>query len=182
VEQANPQHDVIFESDRLFARLYRDDDANAMFENYRDPDVWRWMGGGAAHSSATESLQHIRRYNERSAAEDPWGIWAVEVKKTAEMIGTVLVSPLESGPEIEVGYYFGKRYWGFGYATEITRAAIRYGFGVGALNQICGVVFPENIASQRVLEKAGMTYQGQRHTFGFDMRYYTISRAEGAAE
>jgi RimJ/RimL family protein N-acetyltransferase len=84
--------------------------------------------------------------------------------------------PLEDGPEIEVGYHLAQFAWGKGFATEAARATIEHGFRVLDLDQLVSVVFPENFASQRVLEKSGMTYRGMRQTFGFELMYYTINR------
>jgi RimJ/RimL family protein N-acetyltransferase len=169
-------HPVV-ETERLFVREYTVDDAPAAFEIYRDPEVWRYLGGDAAYTTVEQARerieQRIQRYQERA----PYGLWAVVVRDTWQLIGSVLLSPLEDGPEVEVGYHFGQFAWGKGYATEVTRGAIRYGFDILGLPSICGVVFQENVASQRVLEKAGMTYRGLRTVFGFDgVMYYTIDR------
>lgn len=68
------------------------------------------------------------------------------------------------------------RVWGQGYATEIARALVGYGFDLLDLDRIVGVSYPENRASCRVLEKAGLIYQGRRHAYGQDLEYYTIER------
>jgi RimJ/RimL family protein N-acetyltransferase len=167
----------IFEPERLIVRRYELDDAAAMFEVYRDPDVLRYLAGGDPYTSVEQARdrleQRIQRYEERA----PLGLWAVVVRDTGQLIGSVLLGELEDGPEVEVGYHFGTFAWGNGYATEVTRGAIRYGFGVLGLHHICGVVFAENLASQRVLQKAGLTYRGLRSVFGFDgVMYYAIDR------
>jgi RimJ/RimL family protein N-acetyltransferase len=167
---------VIFETERLIARQYEPDDVDATFAIYSDPDVWRWLGGGEPYKDLEQSRAAVQRQMDRYAAETALGSWAVVVRETGEMIGTVLLLPLEGGPEIEVGYHFGRFAWGQGYATEAVRATIRYGFSSLEVDQLSAVVFPENVASQRVLEKAGMTYRGMRPTFGFDLMYFTIDR------
>jgi len=168
---------LIFETERLIVREYMLDDAPASFEIYRDPVVWRYLAGGEPYATVEQAKerieQRIQRYRERA----PYGLWAVVVRDTSQLIGSVLLSPLEDGPEVEVGYHFGTFAWGKGYATEVTRGAIRYGFEILGLPQISAVVFSENVASQRVLEKAGMTYRGLRSIFGFDgVMSYSIDR------
>ena len=69
--------------------------------------------------------------------------------------------------ETEVGYLLSRRFWGRGYTTEGARAALQFGFERFELEQIIGLVHPENIASQRVLEKAGLKFTNQAKYFGF---------------
>lgn len=167
----------IFETERLIVRRYGLDDTPAMFEIYRDPEVWRYLAGGEPYTSVEQARERIEQRIQWYEEDAPYGLWAVVVRDTDQLVGSVLLGPLADGPEVEVGYHFGTFAWGQGYATEVTRAAIRYGFDVLGLPQICGVVFAENIASQRVLEKAGLTFRGLRSVFGFDgVMYYTIER------
>lgn len=167
---------IAFESERLAARHYEPGDAPEMFEIYREPDIFRWLGGGSPFTNVAEAETAIARQIERDSTGSPLGRWGIVIRETGQLIGTVLVLPLEETPEIEIGYMLGKPHWGHGYATEICRAAIDYGFRNLDVDHLCGVVFPENIASQRVLEKAGMTYRGMRPTFGSVLRYYTVDR------
>ena len=173
---------TIFETERLIVRRFTTADAAEVFEIYRDPAVWRYLGGGEPYTSVEQARERLARHELGYADESPFGSWAVVVRETNAVIGTVLVAPLEEGPEIEVGYHYGQSAWGMGYATEAAIGAIEYGFGVLKLDQLCGVVFPENLASQRVLEKAGMTYRGMRPTFGFTLMYYTIERDTASAQ
>lgn len=54
------------------------------------------------------------------------------------------------------GYRFAPEAWGKGYATEFTKKAIDFGFNEDDKEEIFGIVRPSNIASIKVLEKAGM--------------------------
>ncbi|HET7054948.1 MAG TPA: GNAT family N-acetyltransferase [Thermomicrobiales bacterium] len=169
----------IFETERLNVRRYEPGDAPAMFEVYRNPDVWRYLAGGEPYASVEQTRERLEQHIQWYEDDTPYGLWAVVVRDTGELIGSVLLALLEGGPEVEVGYHFGTFAWGNGYATEVTRGAIRYGFDVLGLQQICGVVFAENVASQHVLEKAGLAYRGLRSVFGFDgVMYYTIDRPD----
>ena len=168
---------LIFETERLIVREYTVDDAPSTFEIYRDPEVWRYLADGEPYASVDQARERLEQRVQRYQERVPYGLWAVVVRDTAQLIGSVLLSPLEDGPEVEVGYHFGRFAWGNGYATEVTRGAIRYGFDMLGLPQISAVVFSENVASQRVLEKAGMTYRGLRSIFGFDgVMSYAIDR------
>jgi [ribosomal protein S5]-alanine N-acetyltransferase len=60
----------------------------------------------------------------------------------------------------ELGYWIGEPFWGQGYATEAARRVIQFGFEAMALNRIQANYFTHNPASRRVMEKAGMTFEG----------------------
>lgn len=169
--------DVLFETARLIVRPWSLDDAESAFAIYRDPEVWRYLGGGEPVADLQSARAMLQRWIDRSREKSPCGIWAVIERASGAPIGSVMLWPLEDGPEIEVGYHFRRFAWGKGYATEATHAAIEHGFRVLEIDQLTGVVFPDNPASQRVLEKAGMTYRGMRETFGFNLIHYTIARA-----
>lgn len=102
------------------------------------------------------------------------GVWAGYEKQSDEFIGFFELAHLDDTEEIEVGYRLFKEYWGQGYATEISKVLIDYGFNIMKLDQIAGITHPENIASQNVLLKSGLTYIKDAVFYGFLDRYYTI--------
>jgi [ribosomal protein S5]-alanine N-acetyltransferase len=60
----------------------------------------------------------------------------------------------------DLGYEIDRRYWGYGYATEASRALLEFGFEQLGLHRIWAYCIAENVASARVLEKIGMKYEG----------------------
>jgi len=60
----------------------------------------------------------------------------------------------------ELGYWIGQPYWGRGYASEAARAMIAWGFANVGLGRIYAHHMTRNPASGRVMEKAGMQYEG----------------------
>ena len=60
----------------------------------------------------------------------------------------------------EIGYESHPDFWGRGLMTEALRAVVACGHQVFRLNRIEAWTLPGNIASDRVLEKAGFTYEG----------------------
>ncbi len=60
----------------------------------------------------------------------------------------------------ELGYWIGVPFWNRGYATEAAEAMIFFGFNELSLNRIEAQFFGENVASGRVMQKIGMTYEG----------------------
>jgi len=76
------------------------------------------------------------------------------------LIGAVGLGIEREHDRAELGYWIGKPYWNNGYATEAVRAIIPYGFRTFRLNRIRGSHFTRNPASGRVMQKAGMLYEG----------------------
>jgi ribosomal-protein-alanine N-acetyltransferase len=105
-----------------------------------------------------------------------YGWWAVELDAEAGLIGWAGLQYLSDTDETEVAYLLEKTYWGQGLATQAAKAGVQFGFDELALACIVGIVHPQNIASQRVLEKLGMSFVERTHYFGMDCFRYTIGR------
>jgi RimJ/RimL family protein N-acetyltransferase len=87
----------------------------------------------------------------------------------------VRIKYLEDLGEIDVAYRLMPTHWHLGLATEAALASVRYGFSDLGLKQIIGLVMPENIASVRVLEKAGLRYVETVTFWGKQFSKYVIN-------
>ncbi len=169
---------VILETERLILREWTLEDAPAAFAIYGDPAVMRYIG---ATGTPDPDVAQTRRGLERAIARYPQhpglDFWAAVERTSREVVGAGLLKHLDRGREVEVGYHLARRVWGWGYATEIARGLVAHGFDRLGLDRIVGVAYPENRASCRVLEKAGLIYQGRRRYYGRDLEYYAIERS-----
>lgn len=110
--------------------------------------------------------------------------FAIEVKSTGELIGSIGLVLEMAHNRGDLGYWVGVPYWGKGYCTEAGRAILAYGFGVLDLNRIAAPHFSSNPASGRVLQKLGMKHEGTRrqHYLHFgkfeDAELYGLLREE----
>ncbi|RMG42269.1 MAG: N-acetyltransferase [Candidatus Dadabacteria bacterium] len=86
--------------------------------------------------------------------------FAVVLKESDEIIGTVGLVINKTHSRAELGYWIGKEYWGRGYCTEAARALVDWGFKELSLNRIFACYYKRNPASGRVQEKIGMKYEG----------------------
>lgn len=173
---------MIFETARLIVRPWRVEDAEQAHEIYRDADVMRYLASGKPHPDLAFTRAWLGRIAERNASFPPGqGIWAAFLRGNGPPIGSVLLLPLDGGPEVEVGYHLGKPWWGQGYATELAAGCVRYGFAQLGLLRIAGVTFPENVASQRVLTKVGLRHEGRGTFFGHELEYFAIDAPGRAA-
>lgn len=168
---------VIFETERFFVREWQLSDVDAAFEIYRNVNVQQFLSRGPGHASPEESRRQIEIWIGKYPLFPGYGFWAMVEKATDKIVGAVALKPLSGGPEIEVGYHLAESAWGKGYATEIARGAVRYGFERMELDRIVGVCDPENHASFRVLQKAGLVHEGRQFHYGHELEYLAIDRA-----
>ena len=84
-------------------------------------------------------------------------VFAVEERLTGKLAGCVGASL--TGHIAEIGYWIGREFWGKGYATEAVRRCLRALFQNFGLGTVWGAVLPENPASRRVMEKAGLLFE-----------------------
>ncbi|HEY0798310.1 MAG TPA: GNAT family N-acetyltransferase [Candidatus Baltobacteraceae bacterium] len=84
--------------------------------------------------------------------------------KDGTFIGTCAIftarMDIDDGPQdtVAIGYVLKPEFWNQGYATEMSRAALRIAFEDLELPCVYAAALPENAASRRVMEKCGMTY------------------------
>ena len=147
------------ESNRLILRKFTLDDAEGMYNNWgSDPECCKYLAWDV-HKSVDETkalLQSWVNDYENGALN-----WVVELKETGEIIGSISVMELlKKQSTAAIGYCYGSKFWGNGYATEALRTVLEY-----LLND-CGIYLVEarhisgNPASGRVMEKAGMRKDG----------------------
>ncbi|MDE1460964.1 GNAT family N-acetyltransferase [Spartinivicinus poritis] len=93
-------------------------------------------------------------------AKRGWGLWAVELKDTAQFIGFVGLHQPEAElpftPCVEIGWRLAKAYWGVGYATEAAQAALQFAFDTLNLNEVVSFTSVTNKQSQAVMQRLGM--------------------------
>ncbi len=111
-------------------------------------------------------------------------VFAVTLRESAELIGTIGLHVNTDHGHAELGYWIGVPYWGRGYATEAAAAVMRFGFETLPLNRIFAIHFSRNPASGRVLQKIGMRHEGtlRQHLKKWDeyvdLEYYGILRSD----
>jgi len=108
-----------------------------------------------------------------------FGMWAVVLKKTGTVIGHCGLQRIENGEEVEVFYLIDKPFWNQGITTEATLAALRFADALG-LEKVVALAMPDNGASQRVMQKSGMTHVGHAHHYGFDLVKYELRSTRAA--
>ena len=146
-------------TERLILRKITMDDRDAVFAWAKDPEVSRygsWDAHRTPHDTETFIEFCLKQYDHEGL-----GPWAIELRETNAVIGTCGFGHVERLDRCGgIGYFLAKPQWGKGYATEAVRAVLRFGFGPLALNRIDARCMPVNTASERVMQKVGMKYEG----------------------
>ena len=93
------------------------------------------------------------------------------------MIGWCGLEYLPELRETEIAYLLSRAAWGRGYATEAAGAALRFGFESARLEELIGLVHPDNAGSIRVLEKIGMRQADRLTLWGMEMLRYRCRRS-----
>lgn len=152
---------TVLHTERLLLRQWRDDDRDAWAALNADPEVMRHFPAPLSR----EESDHWFDFNRDRIADQGWGLWAVEVVDGAPFIGFVgLAAPgFEASftPCVEVGWRLAREQWGRGYAPEAAGAALAFGFGELGLDEVLSFTAVGNANSRRVMEKIGMTFDGE---------------------
>jgi [ribosomal protein S5]-alanine N-acetyltransferase len=112
-------------------------------------------------------------------------LWGIQLKETQKFIGTIEFVTFESAHnKAEIAYVLSEDYWEKGIMSEAATEVIKFGFQTLNLTRIQARTFKENIGSQKVLEKVGMTFEGTLRKSMFlkgkyqDINIYSILNEE----
>jgi len=146
-----------FETKQMTALRLSADDFELLNYFYTNEEVCRTLGG-------VKTADWVRDYITKNNAhweKFGFGNWNFYSKLDGEFAGKGAIRhiELENIDEIEIGYAFLPKYWGKGYASEIAQKLVYLAFYHIKLTDIIAITLPHNIASRRVMEKAGLIYE-----------------------
>ncbi len=174
----------VLETERLLLRPFHAGDGMAMYRNWcSDAAVTRYLTW-QPHESAAASEQLAQLWEAES--RDPAVYqWAIVLKTLDEPIGSLsVVRRQDDICAAELGYCLGRRWWGQGLMPEAVRAVIRYLIREVGMNRISACHDRNNPNSGRVMQKAGMQYEGVLRAAGrnnqgiCDLVYYSVLAEE----
>jgi len=122
---------------------------------YQNPRVGESLGGPRSDEEVeqmlTGEIKHWKIYG--------YGVWLFYFEKEFVGIGGIRHTKIEGKDEIEVLYSILPEYWGKGFATEIAKGSLNYATHTLHLQDLICFTLKENIASRRVIEKAGFIFE-----------------------
>ncbi len=159
-------------TENLCLRPFTPQDAPAMHQILNGRDVLKYFPGP---QTVTEA--QVDRMIGRLLAhwqEHGYGLWAVEQHTTGALLGRCGLQRITETDEVEIDFILDPACWGQGFATEAGQASLKFGFEQLNLPEVVGIVHPENLASQRVLQKLGMQITRATEYFGMAVHRYVI--------
>ena len=163
---------MILETERLYLRRLRQEDFPALCRILQDEEAMYAYEGAFTDEEVQGWLdRQIRRYQKWD-----FGLWAVILKETEELIGQcgLTMQQWKEQEVLEIGYLFQRAYWHRGYAIEAASACKRYAFETLKADEVCSIIRDTNIPSQKVALRNGMVKKDTwtKHYKGVDMPHY----------
>ncbi|MED1470166.1 GNAT family protein [Bacillus salipaludis] len=173
----------VLETERLILKKVMQEDLKDIFSYGSIEEVTKYVTWNT-HRTLADSQVFVNfalnQFEQKKIA--PWGI---EYKDTGKIIGSIdFVSWQQHHKVAEIGYVLSPNYWGKGIITEAAKRIIQYGFEEMDLVRFQARCFVQNIGSARVMEKAGMSFEGimkkamfikEKH---WDLKMYAILKEE----
>ena len=170
----------IVETSRLVLREFSADDADALALVLSDAETMRFYPAPLDRAGVEAwVVRNLDRY-----AKDGYGLWAMILKSTSEVVGDCGLTTQNVGGlrEIEIGYHIRRDLWGRGLASEAARACRDFGFAHLPADRLISLIRPENLPSRRVAEKNGMSVWKEVMWANLPHLVYSIRREQAGSK
>lgn len=174
---------IELETDRLIIRRLTFNDVADMFEYASNPMVTKYLPW-EAHKSIEDTMNFLNMVLDSYKKGQVSG-WGIVLKENSKLIGTCgYVWWQTENEKAEIGYALSPDYWNRGIVTEAAKEIIKFGFENMRLNRIEAHCVDKNIASERIMQKIGMKYEGLLRDFRkfkgkyCDFKMYSILKKE----
>lgn len=171
---------TILASSRLRFEPFDDRHFDGLYTMNADPEVMRYITGRP--DTPEETRAAIARVQGRWAQ---WGYswWSLIEHDTGELVGAAGLQHLghDGANAHEIGWRLRRDRWGLGLASEAARTILGHAFDVVAAPKVCAIRHPDNLNSQRVMERLGMRHVGLQTWQEMDVEVYELARADWLA-
>jgi [ribosomal protein S5]-alanine N-acetyltransferase len=175
--------DPILETQRCRLRPFTPADFDLLYSLHGDPEIMRYIGQGTrtreqVHVHLQSIVAHQDKHGYSQWVVTDLGTGAFIGRAGLVHVGTLIRMETDSRGEapVELGYVLSKAQWGKGYATEVARACLEWGFFKAQLTEIVAKTHLFNEKSQNVLTKLGMTFVRHVTIEGRQGMYFVLSR------
>lgn len=167
---------------RLLLRRWHDDDLVPMADINADPRVMHWVDDGSVRD-LDQTAEAIELWEEEWD-EEGFGLFAVELLASGELIGFTGLSVPEFLPEVmpavAISWRLGSQYWGQGYASEAAQATLEFALQDRGLDRVVAIDRVGDNASENVIRKLGMELEREtaHPVHGYPLRVHAIDLTE----
>lgn len=170
-----------FSTDRLTGERLRAEHLEDLCRLHRDPRVMATLSADGTvprdvdsqtEKALARNLEHWERHG--------FGLWLFRDKQDGRFVGRggLRRITLDEREEVELAYALGSEFWGRGLATEIALASVAIGFERLDLDDLVCFTLTTNLASQRVMQKAGFRYERDMVHVGLRHVLYRLRAVE----
>ena len=170
------EENIAIQSERLYVRPWKEDDWKEFYLVMSKPQVHKYTSEKLWTVEKTKSVMDWFKQHKMGWEWKPgYFNCPLILRSNDQIIGRVGLNPfLEEKRIPEIEWTIGLEYWGKGYATEIGRAMLRFGFNEARFDEIIGFALPQHTASRKVMQKIGMEYVGENKHRGKTWSFYQI--------
>lgn len=143
----------ILKTERCLVRETTPEDVDDFFHIYSHPSITKYMEG--LYPEPEQEKQYIREYVEKVYAFYEFGVWTVVERKSMTVIGRAGFALREGYSEPELGFIIGVPWQCRGYAEEVCRAVLNYGWEELGFERVQALVEPQNSVSLHLCDKLG---------------------------
>ncbi len=150
----------VLATERLVLRPYTLADASDIFVYASDPAVTQFLFWGP-YTEMRQAENYLRTVlRDYETGED--GPWGIEFREDGKLIGSIHLMDMDAKHrKAEVGFVLASAYHNRGIMTEALSAVLAYALEELGLNRVEGFCAANNLASEAVMRKAGMTHEGR---------------------
>ncbi len=165
------------ESERLKTRFLTESDISLWTPFFEDEEAVEFIPNFGALQSADRSKHWIERQLKRYA-DRKFGLQLLTDKQNNEVVGQcgLLEQTVDGETKLEVGYHIFKKYWGRGYAPEAAKRFMKYAFDNDLSADVISIIHVDNVKSQRVAQKNGLSKIKQSTWNDLDVFIFQIEK------
>ena len=158
---------IPLDTERLHLRRFALDDATDMFNNWaHDAEVTKYLVW-QPHANLDATKEILATWTKDYEAPEKY-LWAIVLKETNQVIGSIGLKPNDALQRAEIGYCIGRAFWNKGIMTEALIRVLDFGFTTLGLTRMQACHHTANPQSGKVMLKAGMQYEGCLKKWSFN--------------
>ncbi|MGH9347241.1 MAG: GNAT family N-acetyltransferase [Vicinamibacterales bacterium] len=163
---------VYLETPRTFMREILGNDFDFLLRMMSDPEVMRYYPRSYGKRDVRGFINRMRVFYK----DDGCGLWMLIDRENGEPLGRVglMRQHVNGADEFEIGYMVHRPFWRRGFATEAALAVRDYAFADRKLPRVISLIRPENVPSQGVARKLGMTIVGTSEQMGLEHQVFAV--------
>ena len=171
---------IIVKAKKFILRKYRKGDEELLRKNINNRKVAKYMSNVPYPYTIKDAREWIAKNLKWQKEKKPTEHKFV-IDIDGEVVGAVGFSSISWEHKAEIGYWLAEKHWRQGIMTEAVKLAVKFGFKELKLKRIFAIVFSPNLASKRVLEKAGFELEGimrkhdKKHNKFFDSYLFAMT-------